>query len=148
MKATLPALLLLSPAGLQAQDSEQPDRPDRQAHSEVTIELISQACFRIESPEGTRVLIDRLLEGERPDGYAMEVRSHQAVAASVTSGRADWGVCIKNCARALEFEFLAEERFDFVIPSARWERAPVQAFVRLLGDESIRAALAGEGFLA
>lgn len=96
---------------------------------------------------GTRVLIDRLLDGERPDGYAMEVRSHQAVAAAVTSGRADWGVCIEICARGLEFDFLAEERFDFVVPAARRERAPVDAFVRLLQDPGARAALAGEGFL-
>ena len=96
---------------------------------------------------GTRVLIDRLLEGRRPDGYEMEVRSHQAVAAAVAVGRADWGVCIANCARDLEFEFLAEERFDFAIPSERREREPVRAFLDLLGDPKTRALLTNEGFL-
>ena len=56
--------------------------------------------------------------------------SHQAVAAAVAAGRADWGVCIANCARGLEFEFLAEERFDFAIPADRRERAAVRAFLR------------------
>jgi putative molybdopterin biosynthesis protein len=97
---------------------------------------------------GTRVLIDRLLQGRKPDGYDFEVRSHQAVAAAVASGRADWGVCIENAARGLRFRFLAEERFDFVIPEARRERPAVRAFLDVLGDPETRAALTAEGFLA
>jgi putative molybdopterin biosynthesis protein len=96
---------------------------------------------------GTRILIDRLLEGRRPDGYEMEVRSHQAVAAAVLSGRADWGVCIENVARGLHFRFLAEERFDFVVPDARRERPAVQALIEVLEDPATRARLAEEGFL-
>jgi putative molybdopterin biosynthesis protein len=97
---------------------------------------------------GTRILIDRLLEGRRPDGYEMEVRSHQAVAAAVASGRADWGVCIENVARDLHFRFLAEERFDFVVPDARRERPAVQALIEILAAPETRARLAEEGFLA
>jgi putative molybdopterin biosynthesis protein len=96
---------------------------------------------------GTRILIDRLLEGRRPDGYEMEVRSHQAVAAAVLSGRADWGVCIENVARGLQFRFLAEERFDFVVPDARRDRPAVQALIEILEDPETRARLAEEGFL-
>jgi putative molybdopterin biosynthesis protein len=97
---------------------------------------------------GTRVLVDRLLQGRRPDGYDFEVRSHQAVAAAVLSGRADWGVCIENVARGLRFRFLAEERFDFAIPSSRRERPPVRAFLAALADPATRALLTAEGFLA
>jgi putative molybdopterin biosynthesis protein len=97
---------------------------------------------------GTRILIDRLLEGRRPDGYEMEVRSHQAVAAAVLSGRADWGVCIENVARDLSFRFLAEERFDFVVPDARRDRPAVRALIEILEDAATRARLAEEGFLA
>ena len=43
---------------------------------------------------GTRVLIDGLLQGRRPPGFAVEARSHNAVCASVGQGRADWGVAI------------------------------------------------------
>ena len=96
---------------------------------------------------GTRILIERHLDGRRPDGYEMEVRSHQAVAAAVASGRADWGVCIENVVRGLEFRFLAEERFDFVVPDARRGRAAVRAFVDVLGDADTRSALEAAGFL-
>jgi len=96
---------------------------------------------------GTRALLDELLGGRRPDGYTMEVRSHQAVAAAVASGRADWGVCIENVARGLHFRFLKEERFDFLVPEARRERPAVRAFLAVLADPATRAALRAEGFL-
>jgi len=85
---------------------------------------------------GTRVIVDRLLEGKRPEGYDFCVRSHQAVAAAVAAGTADWGVCIESVARAagLEFRFLQEEQFDFLVPGSRRERPAVQAFLTLLRD--------------
>src|SRR5205814_2099219 len=49
---------------------------------------------------GTRVLIDRLLGSARPPGYFTEPRSHNAVAAAVIQGRADWGVAISTVAAA------------------------------------------------
>ena len=48
---------------------------------------------------GTRVLVDSLLAGARPAGYANQPRSHNAVAAAVAQSRADWGVCIEPVAR-------------------------------------------------
>ena len=95
---------------------------------------------------GTRVLIDRLLEGERPEGYALEVRSHRAVAAAVASGRADWGVCIENVAQGLAFQFLTEEHFDFVVPEERWEKEAVVAFRELLESPETLGLLEKEGF--
>jgi putative molybdopterin biosynthesis protein len=95
---------------------------------------------------GTRILIDRMLEGPRPDGYDMEVRSHRAVAAAVASGRADWGVCIENVAQGLEFRFLSEERFDFIVPEERLDRPAVKAFLDLLEEPETRARLVEEGF--
>ena len=96
---------------------------------------------------GTRILIDRLLDGSRPEGYEMEVRSHHATAAAVRSGRADWGVCIENAATGLPFRFLAEERFDFMIPKDRLERPAVRAFLEILGDPATRKTLRARGFL-
>jgi len=96
---------------------------------------------------GTRILIDRLLDGRRPDGYEFEVRSHQAVAAAVRGGRADWGVCIENVAQGLVFRFLAEERFDFVIPEARRGRPAVRVFLEVRADPETRARLSASGFL-
>ena len=48
---------------------------------------------------GTRALIDRLLEGVKPAGYAVQPRNHNAVAAAVSQGRADWGVTLDTIAR-------------------------------------------------
>jgi putative molybdopterin biosynthesis protein len=54
---------------------------------------------------GTRILIDGLLAGRRPDGFAYEPRSHYAVAAAVAQGRADWGVTIETVAREAGLRF-------------------------------------------
>ena len=48
---------------------------------------------------GTRILIDRLLAGARPRGYAVQASNHNAVAAAVAQGRADWGLAIESVAR-------------------------------------------------
>ena len=98
---------------------------------------------------GTRVLIDGLLRGRKPPGFAVEARSHNAVAAAVSQGRADWGVAIAPVAAAygLAFEPLRAERYDFAIPESRWERPPVAAFRALLDRPDIRSNLARLGFL-
>jgi putative molybdopterin biosynthesis protein len=92
---------------------------------------------------GTRALIDRLLDGARPAGYAVQPRNHNAVAAAVVQGRADWGVTLDTIARhaGLGFLPLHEEQFDFVVPRARANRPGVVAFKKLLQDPETRAAL-------
>ncbi len=101
---------------------------------------------------GTRILIDRLLEDRRPDGYAYEPRSHYAVAAAIAQGRADWGVTIESVASAagLRFEPLQAESYDFVVPRSRWDRPAVRLFRDLLadGDSRLRKELAEHGFVA
>jgi len=99
---------------------------------------------------GTRILIDRLLEGRRPPGYAHEPRSHYAVAASISQGRADWGVTIESVAReaGLRFQPLQAEQYDLVVPVSRRAR-PAVALLRALLDDpesSLRAQLAKLGF--
>jgi putative molybdopterin biosynthesis protein len=97
---------------------------------------------------GTRVLIDRLLAGYRPEGYLHQARTHYAVAAAVEQGRADWGVTLDTVAAAagLEFRFLQDEQFDFAIPASRWEKPAVAALRELLADPGAVAALALLGF--
>lgn len=97
---------------------------------------------------GTRVLIDELLEGQRPPGYAVEARSHNAVAAAVAQGRADWGVAIAPVAASYDLGFLPlrDERYDFAIPEARWERTAVAAFRTLLACPETRERLRSMGF--
>ena len=97
---------------------------------------------------GTRILIDRLLAGSRPSGYAVQATSHNAVAAAVAQGRADWGLAIESVARAndLGFLFYQDERYDFVVPTARLYRPAVRAFVELLASDAARQRLAAMGF--
>jgi putative molybdopterin biosynthesis protein len=96
---------------------------------------------------GTRALVDNLLGPARPPGYSVEARSHNAVAAAVQQGRADWGVCISSVARqaGLGFLPLQEERFDFVVPRSRWSRPEVQAFRQLLDSPEVAQELRGLG---
>jgi putative molybdopterin biosynthesis protein len=97
---------------------------------------------------GTRLLIDRLLQGVRPPGYSAEARSHNAVAAAVLQGRADWGVAISTVARdaGLGFLPLQEEHYDFAVPAARRDRAAVRAFREILASQETRNALEAMGF--
>ncbi len=96
---------------------------------------------------GTRALIDRLLAGARPSGYAVQPRTHNAVAAAVVQGRADWGVTLDTIARraGLGFVPVQHEQYDFVVPTARARRPGVRAFVTRLGDPATRDALARLG---
>ena len=82
-----------------------------------------------------------------PPGYAVQPRNHNAVAAAVAQRRADWGVCIESVARQAELGFLplALERYDFVVPKSRFNRPAVQAFIKLLGEDTIRQQLASLG---
>ena len=78
----------------------------------------------------------------------MQTKSHNAVAAAVRQGRADWGVAIDTVARqyGLGFIPLQEEHYDFVVPKARLERPAVRAFRELLREARMREALRALGF--
>ena len=97
---------------------------------------------------GTRILIDRLLAGTKPSGYANQPSNHSAVVAAIYQGRADWGVAIDTVAKmyGLDFLPLKEEHYDFAIPTARWDRPAVRQFRELLADEAIRVRLRELGF--
>jgi putative molybdopterin biosynthesis protein len=99
---------------------------------------------------GTRILIDKLLGGHRPPGYGVQTKSHNAVAAAVRQGRADWGIAIDTVAGQYELGFIPvqEERYDFIVPKARLDRPGVRAFCALLEDGPIRAELSALGFRA
>lgn len=96
---------------------------------------------------GTRVLIDRLLNSARPNGYAIQPTNHNAVAAAVAQGRADWGMAIESVARASDLGFLPyqEERYDFVVPKSRLTRPGVAAFLALLQSPEERRRLEALG---
>ncbi|RDV05744.1 molybdopterin biosynthesis protein [Undibacter mobilis] len=96
---------------------------------------------------GTRVLIDRLLNGARPAGYANQPKSHNAVAAAIAQGRADWGVAIEPVAKMYGLGFIpvAPEYYDFLVVESRKARPAVQAFLAALRDEVTRARIRAIG---
>jgi len=97
---------------------------------------------------GTRVLIDRLVGTRRPAGYGVQTKSHNAVAAAVQQGRADWGVAIDTVASQYDLSFIAlqEEHYDFIVPKASLERPALRAFRALLADPSTQEQLRQLGF--
>jgi putative molybdopterin biosynthesis protein len=116
----------------------------------VAAALADPACILVNRNRGsgTRVLIDQLLGAAQPPGYLTEAKSHNAVAAAVVQGRADWGVAIATVAAdaGLSFLPLQEEQYDLVVPRTRWDRPAVRAFRELLQLPATRAALAERGF--
>jgi putative molybdopterin biosynthesis protein len=96
---------------------------------------------------GTRILIDQLLAGARPPGYANQPRSHNAVAAAVAQGRADWGIAISSVAAMYGLGFLpiAPEEYDFLLVESRRERPAVQAFLAALRDPAVREKIRALG---
>jgi putative molybdopterin biosynthesis protein len=98
---------------------------------------------------GTRILIDRLLGTARPAGYGNQPRSHNAVAAAVAQGRADWGVAIASVAAmyGLGFLKLAPENYDFLLVEARRGRPAVAAFLNALADPAVRGEIAALGMV-
>jgi putative molybdopterin biosynthesis protein len=92
-------------------------------------------------------LIEGLLGGVKPRGYAMQPRNHNAVAAAVVQGRADWGMTLDTVARNAGLGFLPvqEEQYDFIVPVSRALRPGVVAFTKLLQQDFTREALARLG---
>jgi putative molybdopterin biosynthesis protein len=122
----------------------------RSVKDAVQAALADPACIMVNRNQGagTRVLIDRLLGDNRPDGYWNQPRSHNAVAAAVDQNRADWGMTIGPVAHAsgLGFIPLAEEHYDFALVQARKDRPAVRAFLDALKSDEARAALTRAGF--
>jgi putative molybdopterin biosynthesis protein len=120
------------------------------AEDAVRTALADPACIMVNRNQGagTRILIDRLLGGARPDGYWNQPRSHNAVAAAVAQHRADWGMTIAPVAHASNLGFIpfAEEHYDFALVTARKQRPAVQAFLDALTSDEGRAALEQAGF--
>ncbi|MEA2938724.1 MAG: molybdopterin molybdotransferase [Alphaproteobacteria bacterium] len=114
----------------------------RTAADAIQAALADPECLMVgrNAGAGTRVLIDRLLAGARPSGYSNQPRSHNAVAAAVAQGRADWGIAISSVARLYGLGFLpiAPEDYDFLLVESRRERPAVQAFLAALRQEATR----------
>src|SRR5579863_1076769 len=121
----------------------------RTAQDAIAQAIADPACVMVNRNQGsgTRALIDRLLAGvrphARPPGYAVQPRNHNAVAAAVAQGRADWGMTLNTIASGAGLGFLPvqEEQYDFIVPRSRANRPGVVAFKALLQQASTREAL-------
>lgn len=95
---------------------------------------------------GTRVWLDAQLHRAGIDpaaitGYDVQVMTHGEVARAVAEGSADAGLGIETAALTygLDFHFLADERYDLVMPQAVWETEPVQRLAEWLQSGAARA---------
>jgi putative molybdopterin biosynthesis protein len=115
----------------------------------VKAALADPACLMVNrnAGAGTRILIDQLLQGARPPGYSNQPRSHNAVAAAVAQGRADWGVAIETVAElyGLGFLPLMPEHYDFLLVEHRADRPAIAAFLAALRDPGVRARITALG---
>jgi len=117
----------------------------RTAQDAVAAIVNDPTCIMVNRNKGsgTRALIDRLLAGARPPGYALQPRNHNAVAAAIVQNRADWGMTLDTIAQSSGLSFLPvqAEQYDFVIPRQRSHRPAVVAFKTLLARASTRNKL-------
>ncbi|MEP6961581.1 MAG: molybdopterin biosynthesis protein [Acidobacteriota bacterium] len=117
----------------------------RTVEEAIAIATSDPECWMVNRNQGsgTRALIDRLLGGRKPHGYAVQPRNHNAVAAAVAQGRADWGMTLDTIARNAGLGFLAvqAEQYDFIVPRSRAQRPGVIALKALLRQETVRAGL-------
>ncbi|MEW5872514.1 MAG: molybdopterin biosynthesis protein [Chloroflexota bacterium] len=97
---------------------------------------------------GTRVLLDYHLErlgiaSAAIQGYNQEEYTHLAVAAAVSSGRADAGLGIAAAAQALDLDFLPlyQEHYELVIPAEFYGAALLAPVLELLKDAAFQAAV-------
>jgi putative molybdopterin biosynthesis protein len=121
----------------------------RTAQEALAAALADPSCLMVNrnAGAGTRILIDRLLEGRRPPGYANQPKSHNAVAAAVAQGRADWGIAIATVAKLYGLDFLpiAPEHYDFLVAEGRRDRPAVKAFIAALAEPETRERIEALG---
>ena len=121
----------------------------KSAQEALQAALADPACLMVNrnAGAGTRILIDKLLGDRRPAGYGNQPRSHNAVAAALAQGRADWGIAIESVARlyGLGFLPLTPEQYDFLLVEKRRARPAVKAFLAALHDPATRAAIRALG---
>ena len=104
---------------------------------------------------GTRVLFDLLLKSigkneeefekikQEINGYNRESKSHNAVAASIATLKADWGIGIESVALmyGLGFISIRDEEYDFCIPKTKFKTPAVQEFIKTIKSDEFKDKL-------
>jgi len=128
-------------------------KDDKRFSGKDTKEVIEQvknddSCLMINRNlgSGTRVLIDQLLGGYKPNGYLIQTSNHRAVFAAIQQQRADWGVAIQSLAEEnTGFLAIQDECYDFMISKSKLQKKAVQVFIELLKDKAVQSSLAKLG---
>ena len=95
---------------------------------------------------GTRILIEQLLDGHKPNGYLIQTSNHRAVFAAIQQKRADWGVAIQSLTeKETGFIAIQDECYDFMISQSKLQKKSVQVFIELLKDKAVQTSLAEIG---
>jgi excisionase family DNA binding protein len=94
---------------------------------------------------GTRLLLDKELKkaginGEKIEGYGIEVSRHLDVGLEILSGRADAGPGIRVVAKLLDIDFipLRWERFDLMISKERFFDEGIQRFLGIFHETTFQ----------
>jgi len=95
----------------------------------------------------TDIMIKRILGEKDPykmiRGYSYEVKTHTAVAAAVSMGRADVGIAVETVTQFYDVDFipLAEEVYDFVVSKKGFNKESVKRFVETLSSRDFKEIL-------
>ncbi|MCI0469481.1 MAG: molybdopterin biosynthesis protein, partial [Nitrospirae bacterium] len=118
-------------------------------------DLIRQDLIFInrQSGSGTRLLLDKHIKelGINPyliNGYDREEYTHMAVASSILSGLADFGLAIYSSANALGLDFIpvAEERYDLAVPDEFIDTEMISTLLSIVrSDDEFRQAVISLG---
>jgi len=121
----------------------------KDANDAIAAALADPSCLMVNrnAGSGTRVLMDEKLKGVRPPGYTNQPKSHNAVAAAIAQGRADWGFAIEPVARLYGLGFIpvAPEEYDFIMVENGRDRPAVKAFREVLREETTRNRISALG---
>jgi len=97
---------------------------------------------------GTRILIDYLCRKNGIDttmiyGYEREEFTHTSVAALIAAGSADAGLGVYSAAKMydLDFLYICDEQYDFLVPDHAWELPMVQALLEMIKSEEFKTRI-------
>jgi putative molybdopterin biosynthesis protein len=124
-------------------------RNPKEIHSLADLARPDVTMINRQRGAGTRVLLDYHLaqlgiDPQQVRGYEHEEYTHLAVAAAISSGRADTGLGVAAAAQALDLDFvpLYQERYELVIPQEFLEGDFLKPIFDLARREDFRRAVA------
>ena len=77
------------------------------------------------------------------EGYQIEAKSHNAIAAAIAHERADCGLGIEIVSDQYNLDFIPvrKEMYDFAIPKSKVDKREVQLFLEVLNSKNFKKQL-------